>query len=572
MKKIFDLLILIFLNNYIKANTNNCFEFSCEECETEEYGKCTKCRDSFVLVNGMCPCQDSKCALCNTGYISENSCVLCKNGFYNTNNDCYCNIENCQQCAENGCLKCNFGYYYDYLNHKCEKINCVDSNCELCYSIKENECYKCKAGYKLENGNCNTQYSHSPCSGNQYEESSYCYEKCDGLVCTQEFINKENAYNCTDNNCVYCENNKLYSYSNCENSEMCKNQAGDGCMVCKTDNICFECSIGYRNENGECKQCIEGCSICIDDNTCEYCLSGYQLTSDKICILTNNFDFNINVYNAKKLELLNKMYPDEYDDNNQIYKECDKNCLHCDDNTGKCIECKNDFILESNKCLYNKYCFSKDCEQCIDKGENSCIQCKAGKQLINGRCWNLGNNCQDLIPNCALCNGNDKCYACKADYFLEKNNTYCKKVRSYLFILYIFIVILSCGLAVLITYLIIQKKRRLRLEEEERRRRREEERENNINSIANTERLNLNNRKKKYEREFDRLENSDKKSTNDKEDNKSSSSDQNKCNICYRTDVIIKSFKCGCSFKVCKECYVQSKLRTNRCPQCRAVI
>jgi hypothetical protein len=51
--------ILIFLKrNYVRSSHIECFEYSCKECETEEYGKCTKCRDGFKLIDGKCPCAD----------------------------------------------------------------------------------------------------------------------------------------------------------------------------------------------------------------------------------------------------------------------------------------------------------------------------------------------------------------------------------------------------------------------------------------------------------------------------------------------------------------------------------
>ena len=50
------LLIFIFTTRLILNKT--CFEFSCEECESEEFGKCTKCKENFELVDGNCPCKD----------------------------------------------------------------------------------------------------------------------------------------------------------------------------------------------------------------------------------------------------------------------------------------------------------------------------------------------------------------------------------------------------------------------------------------------------------------------------------------------------------------------------------
>ena len=61
-------LFYIFGNKLILINGNSCFEYSCEECQSEEYGKCTKCKYSFTLVDGTCPCENPSCALCRTGH------------------------------------------------------------------------------------------------------------------------------------------------------------------------------------------------------------------------------------------------------------------------------------------------------------------------------------------------------------------------------------------------------------------------------------------------------------------------------------------------------------------------
>jgi hypothetical protein len=80
---LFYFLIIIFLKKKINCGSKPCFEYSCDECETEEYGKCTKCRDGFQLIDGTCPCSDSSCALCQNGFAGYNLCLLCKKGYYN---------------------------------------------------------------------------------------------------------------------------------------------------------------------------------------------------------------------------------------------------------------------------------------------------------------------------------------------------------------------------------------------------------------------------------------------------------------------------------------------------------
>ena len=75
---IFLSLLLINLNKGISSNNNTCFEYSCEECNSQEYGNCTKCRFGWTLIDGTCPCFNSSCAVCATGFFSTDSCQLCK--------------------------------------------------------------------------------------------------------------------------------------------------------------------------------------------------------------------------------------------------------------------------------------------------------------------------------------------------------------------------------------------------------------------------------------------------------------------------------------------------------------
>ena len=65
----FFILIFLFANKIINCGNSTCFEYSCDECLTSEYGTCIKCRDEFRLVDGTCPCSDINCALCETGFV-----------------------------------------------------------------------------------------------------------------------------------------------------------------------------------------------------------------------------------------------------------------------------------------------------------------------------------------------------------------------------------------------------------------------------------------------------------------------------------------------------------------------
>ena len=44
------------------------------------------------------------------------------------------------------------------------------------------------------------------------------------------------------------------------------------------------------------------------------------------------------------------------------------------------------------------------------------------------------------------------------------------------------------------------------------------------------------------------------------------------CHICMEKNNVVAHFRCGCSLEVCQNCYVKSKLNSNKCPGCRAII
>ena len=372
--KTFIFFFVIFKSKYTHCNGIKCFEYSCEECETEEYGKCTKCRDTFTLIDGTCPCQDPSCALCLTDFISYEECYLCKKGYYRNGHECYCNIEYCEHCGENKCIKCMDSYYYNESEGKCIKMNdidfnCHDQNCKYCHTEEEGTCYQCKRGYNLENGSCNENTikvgKNELCPQGYFEDESYCKLRCDGLNCNEK--NKEiiGYYSCFNNECILCKRNNLYYLLNCDNIDLCNI---DGCMVCLNENKCFWCSIGYYyvEKTGKCSKCTEGCSICRSGNKCDYCLSGYELDNNNKCILTNNFDFNTTIYDLKRQELIDNNFIEKYytystAPNTQLIKDV-KKCSKINDINNECIECYYPYILKDNQCTLT--CPDSNCLKC----------------------------------------------------------------------------------------------------------------------------------------------------------------------------------------------------------------
>ena len=114
-------------------------------------------------------------------------CYLCKNGYFSFNGDCYCEINNCEQCGENTCLKCISGYFYNSTTRSCEKQNdedkipCYDINCETCYSSEKGACDFCKSGFTDKKGECYElpiPDENLTCPDNYYLSGNICIEKC----------------------------------------------------------------------------------------------------------------------------------------------------------------------------------------------------------------------------------------------------------------------------------------------------------------------------------------------------------------------------------------------------------
>lgn len=613
------IIILFLIQNYI-YNIKQCFEYSCEECESEEYGTCIRCRENFNLINGSCPCSDSSCALCETGFAGYYLCIQCKNGYYNYNNDCFCNIDNCIQCSENDCLKCQTNYYYNKNTNKCEqleeKIKCYDSNCDICFSEEEGACEECNEGYKLKKGSCELlpKPENEICPQNYFLEENLCQEICNNLTCT---ISTEfSYYGCYENDCLVCQNNIIYILSNCNNSLQCELE---GCLNCISKDECAICNQGYYLIGGKCKQCIKGCSLCSNSYECEYCFSGYELDNDHKCFFNNNFDYNIDLYNYYKERLIELLYPLEERNttliNYQNIQFCDNNCLKCYQNTGECLECKRLFILKDNKCIKN--CSNENCLDCkIQYNHEVCTECKKGYSL------GFNNNCLyrctiNYCTSCTLNDGNEYCNECLSGYKYDSEKKICKKNNTIFYFYIIFVVIIALLFLSIFIIVLITRYRNNQLRNNYIRNAYIFNEINNNNNSNIERRMNTSGReifenelKNEFEIQKKKIEKNNQmcqycktkigkyicdcgcivcnehsnlniiKENNEekkicfvcKKVVKNINPIQNICNICFQKKPSIAHFKCGCSILVCKECYVKCKLASNKCPGCRATI
>ena len=628
MKYFFDFIIFFLFISYIYCDEGkiSCFEYSCKTCSSEDFGYCTECKEGYELVDGTCPCSDFMCALCDTGYFSQNSCYLCKNGFYiNNDNRCFCDINGCAVCKNDKCLLCYDGYIYNETSNSCDEQTEENRpkcpiNCEICLSEEEGTCEKCKKEYKLVKGKCEEALpipdSNNNCIEGYYYKDGICNQKCHGLNCTKNIIIENYIINtgCYENECLFCLDNEIAFISKCNNSQFCTKE---GCLECIQDE-CLYCRPGYYLINGICQKCINGCSLCPNNQICQMCLSGYELTADKTCIPINNpekLDFNINLYKKKKFQLMQNNHDEDYDpDVAQQYKnvkECDPQCNKCDQSSAICKECNPLYKLVNNIC--NKTCSDENCIECsISFLSEKCDKCNEGYEP-NGK--NCLLKCSD--KNCRYCSkidGTEICTKCLNEY--QSDGAKCKLKINYLSI--IFSVVVFLILAIFIIFFCWYKQKQIQVRQEIIRNRIAQGNIENYTVYNRSSEEESTSRKKltkeeildEFEKQKINLEKGYqlcqyckkkpgkfkcdcecvvckehsllKKEEGDGESYKvcyncgkvvkKVTPIKQQCNICFEKKIILVHFKCNCAILVCKDCYLKCRMESGKCPGCRANI
>ena len=426
------LILSSIINLIIKINTLNfpfCFEYGCEECTDNQYGSCTKCKKNFKLIDGKCPCFDSNCLICESSLL-KSPCHYCNKDSILFEEECYCNILSCENCRNNKCLKCNIPFSYSSDSNKClfdfSYHNCYDSNCNFCSNPNEGFCLKCKEGYELINGNCykldECIKKDGKCIGCQDDNyyvngNDYCSYKCLRNTCNNPFPN--NLYKCEDG-CLFCQNNKIYALSNCDNTNYCNI---DNCLYCISKNECLYCNTGYYKINGKCEKCPNNCIDCSSSSKCNICHYEYKLNNENQCVkieVKDNeyenevIDFEIDYLEKKVNKLKNEGY--NYTINDFLLLN-NKNIFHClKELNNYCYLCEPEYTLINGIC-YSNNCKVQNCEYCID---NNCYSCKKNYEKV----YNSNKNsyiCQKCeIENCIQCENNE-CKMCEKGYLLNEN-------------------------------------------------------------------------------------------------------------------------------------------------------
>ena len=182
---------------------------------------------------------------------------------------------------------------------------------------------------------------------------------------------------------------------------------------------------------------------------------------------------------------------------NNITK-CDLNCAICENSSGKCFKCKNNYSLINNKCKSNKRnlsgcdvknCFRCDsffsnwcekcnfgyhldnfkkchsdipcsisnCKDCSDDG-TICYECGFFQELINGKCFSRGSDCKKIDNHCELCY-EETCYKCIfKDSFGPVNSCDDPIDNAGIIIGYIFGALFFICIIVVLIYIVCKKK------------------------------------------------------------------------------------------------------------------
>ena len=235
------------------------------------------------------------------------------------------------------------------------------------------------------------------------------------------------------------------------------------CLRCNTiTNLCIKCDkdIYVPDKNGGCgysKKCVLGSHNCLEcneeGNLCKNCEEGYFPDENGGCSYTNNCEIS---YKGECIKCKDNYILIGIDDYlNEGIKICKslniedfKNCKNINMTTGKCMECKKDFYLNSgdNRCSNTENCFESTfgiCKICnkgyyLEKKENKCIKQDKSfygcKETIDGE---VCDTCEDDFffdgnKKCTYYNFCEKsggvlnsCEKCIEGYYLSENDKVC---------------------------------------------------------------------------------------------------------------------------------------------------
>ncbi|ELP85534.1 protein serine/threonine kinase, putative [Entamoeba invadens IP1] len=391
---------------YYDKQTNT-FKENDVNCTNQIYSTCYSCHDS-ILLNGKCEQLNENC---KNGAIK--GCDLCTNFVLTSSNNCTKNEKCKYQLNKNDTMEC---------------LQCVNDT--VC-GLKEEECSISQNSYcyTTKEGSYTNKNDIIPC------ESGKVCALIDGkeldFECENETILTQNNICTKDPNCLISKGNycvkcvdDYHIYNGwCElNNNDCDTQNRDFCVWCKS----------HIGNNNECyNQTVINCPSF--NNTCVKCEENNYKTEIKCNVIQDDFPNCKNVYNKKCvecqenfiLESENCLHNNETNtssETNETTKTTlkNENGSNCIEKTTKgCIRCSDTYYLKDYKCIKCEY----PCVNC--KNLTYCTGCDAYSYTNNkGDCIEIN----DLLSKCDLVMATySGCVVCKDGFMRSTDGRTCEK-------------------------------------------------------------------------------------------------------------------------------------------------
>ncbi|EAR87439.2 transmembrane protein, putative (macronuclear) [Tetrahymena thermophila SB210] len=405
----------------------NCIQSNCQLCSSLTSNGCTQCIQGYYLDNFVCkPCQ-STCLTCS----SQNTCQSCYGG---------ATLDSQNQCV------CPDKQYWN--GTSC--VACSNTQCQTCNASNSNQCLTCPINQYLYNGNCLDKCPEQTYPNNlacnlclphcqKCTNNSTCmicmpgkYLSIDGTQCLSQCLpgqqqnpDKRQCIQCTDPNCLSCQND-VSQCTQCGNNQ---NLQG---YICKAN-----CDSQYYPLNQICKLCSSNISQCLEctPTTCTKCQNSYYLYQG-ICY--------------------NPCPPGTFSDSKANPPKCtsclNNNCGTCElPPSQNCLSCISPYYLNGTQCITDcgptmysnpqRVCTlcSSTFSGCFSCTINECISCINPTDYLNP----ITNTCSSTCPNntfkstvgsppknvCIICNSNcltcdqnsNNCISCPSNMYLQGN-------------------------------------------------------------------------------------------------------------------------------------------------------
>ena len=398
---------------------------------------CTLCTSAGCIDCGI-PCPDGE-------YMDTKNCIClpCKDKYG----------EDCTKCNEKKCLTCPDGEYLDS-DDNCQSCSVKFSNCATC---TESECTSCADGYVLTNPTSNTPCTSFSCSSPDFIQiGNLCITKKnmgdgDSLTIPSGVNVVSTGTTCSpsaSNFCCWqgktaspCDNENGGAYNGCRRT-VCDWYAAD--YICSNFNAAgktWRLATSSEMTNWGANSIglgVNGLQLCDrwSGYSSAYCIISYSCPGSSLdwCCPRNVWSGTVDgssyayYYDLDSGSWFQGSYYRTYAFSVRCVTEMpqtctDKagaNCLMCNGNT--CLGCKDGYVLKNGKCEID--CASKYGSACTSCTASACTACKSGYALKNGVC----NSCSSLFANCSTCSATS-CSSCNSGYIL--NNGICSNCSKY---------------------------------------------------------------------------------------------------------------------------------------------